>query len=223
MKNRIHKIINIVLAIGLVFAFVWAVKPKETPVPVDYQIPLTLGNGGLSLWVDSTNAITGYVSNYKFRKSIDSLGAIIATLSPIVLSAGQGISITGTTTKTISLVAPTLTITGRIVNTVFTPSTTRYTVCAYGLTCSVTNPLIAGSSTADVYLEYLPVGTSTWLPAIRNGNSSSVGLAVAIQITNGQTGTLTGWVTPNSAVRIRSVITGTASVTIVSQQEVNIY
>jgi len=155
-----------------------------------------------------------------------STGVISASGSAGVssVSVSGGITNTGTSTNVaLSLLPPVITITSRVTNTVFTPSTTRYTICTYGVTCQVTNPLLAGSSTADVYLEYLPAGTGTWLPAIRNGNSSSVGLAVAIQITNGQTGTLTGWVLPNSAVRIRSVLTGTASVTIVSQQEINIY
>lgn len=110
----------------------------------------------------------------------------------------------------------------RSLNSNFTPSTTRIVMGVYSISCSVTNPLLAGNSTLTAYLEYSTNGGSTWNTLTQNGNSSSVGVAVAIQITNGQTATLSGVIPANALARIRTTTSGTASATLVAQHELTL-
>lgn len=107
----------------------------------------------------------------------------------------------------------------RTLNSNFTISATKTAEVTYTVTCSVTNPLIAGSSTANAYLEYSLNNGSTWTLVSQTGNSSSVGVAVAISIMNGQTSVLSGSIPINALVRIRTVTTGTASVTLLATNE----
>lgn len=143
----------------------------------------------------------------------------------VSLTAGPGISITGTYPNfTIGLVTPTINnAPGRTANSNFTISATKFYWVSYSVLCTVTNPLLAGSSTASAFLEYSTNGGSSWNTPVQIGNSSAVGVAVAIAITNGQTVTLTGAIPANGLVRIRTTTTGTASVSIPSQQEWTIY
>lgn len=108
----------------------------------------------------------------------------------------------------------------RTLNSNYTISSTQRSDVTYSVTCSVTNPLIAGSSTASAFLEYSTNGGSSWVSVSDTGNSSSVGVAVAIAITNTQTTILTGKIPANALVRIRTATTGTASVTYVRGQEI---
>lgn len=98
-------------------------------------------------------------------------------------------------------------------------SSTKQAFVSYSVACSVTNPLLIGSSTANAYLEYSTNGGSTWVLVAQTGNSSSIGVTVAVQFTNGQTGNLCGYIPANAQRRIRTSTTGTASVTFVSGQE----
>lgn len=140
----------------------------------------------------------------------------------ITLTAGNRISITGTYPNfTIAFVEPSINpITSKTFNSNFTVSATKQATVSYSVTCSVTNPLLAGSSTANVYLEYSTNGGSTWSLPSQNGNASTVGVAVAIAITNGQTGTVTGVIPANALVRLRTATTGTATVTFVTGTEI---
>jgi hypothetical protein len=140
----------------------------------------------------------------------------------VTLTSGRGISVTGTYPNfTISLVTPTISIVARSLNTNFTPNATKETIVTYTVTCTVTNPLLVGTSTAMAYLEYSVNGGTTWLLPSQNGNSSGVGVTVTLQLTNGQTGTLLGFIPANALVRIRTSTTGTASVVYVTGQEMN--
>lgn len=157
--------------------------------------------------------------------SYNSGTGVIANASPdqTVTLTGSGITVTGTYpnfTLTASSLSPTVTDNvSRTLNSNFTISTTQWADVSYSITCSVTNPLLAGSSTATAFLEYSTDGGTNWITVSQTGNSSSVGVAVAISITNAQTTILTGVFPPNSLQRIRSVVTGTGSVTYVRGQE----
>lgn len=171
------------------------------------------------------------------------------TIPGTTYSAGSGLSLTGTTfantapDQVVSLTAgtnmgltgsyPTWTINntylptintspGRALNTNWTTGS-RPGVGFYTITCSVTNPLIAGSSTANAYLEYSTNGGSSWQPVLaQGGNSSTVGVAVAIAITNGQVGQIIAPLVANATYRIRTATTGTASLTLTAQCELNL-
>lgn len=137
----------------------------------------------------------------------------------VTLTAGNRISITGTYPNyTISYIEPIPVVVTRAFNSNFTISSKQAFV-SYSVTCNVTNPLLAGSSTADLYLEYSTNAGSTWSLPSRNGNLSSVALAVAIAITNGQTVTVCGFIPANALVRLRSATTGSASLTYITGQE----
>jgi len=140
----------------------------------------------------------------------------------ITLTAGNRISITGTYPNfTIGYVEPTInTPVVRTLNSNFTISSTKQSIVSYTLTVIVTNPLLAGSSTANVFLEYSTNGGTTWLLPSQNGNLSSVALAVAVAITSGQTTTVNGIIPANALVRLRTLTTGTASVTYVTGTEI---
>lgn len=141
----------------------------------------------------------------------------------VTLTAGRGITITGTYPNfTISLVTPTISIVTRPIGTspaTFTISATKEAIATYTITCSVTNPLLVGTSTATAFLEYSVNGGSSWLLPAQVGNSSGVGVTVTLQLTNGQTGTLVGMIPANALVRIRTGTAGTASLTYVTGQE----
>ena len=137
-------------------------------------------------------------------------------------TAGNGIVITGTAPNlTISVVQPTVTVvTSKVLNSNFTISTTKPAIVSYAVSCTVTNPLLIGTSTATAYLEYSLNSGTTWLNPSQSGNSSGVGVTVAIQLTNTQTGTLTGVIPANALARIRTATTGTASVNYVTGTEI---
>lgn len=180
---------------------------------------------------DLTEGANQYFTNTRARASIsagtgisynNSTGVITnnAPDQTVSLTSGTGISVTGTYpsfTITNSIVAPSLfTNVNRTLNSNFIVSTTKEAFVKYDVTLQVSNPLIAGVSTADAYLEYSTNGGTNWITLSRAGNSSGVGLAVAIAITNTQTVSLVGWIPSNALTRIRSVVTGTGVVTFVS-------
>lgn len=107
----------------------------------------------------------------------------------------------------------------RTLNSNFTVSTTKNADVFYSVTCTATNPLLVGSSSAMAYLEYSTNAGSTWVLVSQNGNTNSVALAVSVQLTNAQTGVLSGSIPANALVRIRTATSGTASVAYVAGQE----
>lgn len=137
----------------------------------------------------------------------------ISALPRANYTAGDGITITGSFPNyTISLTPLTINTVTRTTNSNYTVSSTKSSNVLYSITCTVTNPLLTGSSTATAFLEYSINSGSSWVLANQTGNSSGVGVAVAIQLTNGQTGLLGGTIPANALVRIRTTTTGSASV-----------
>lgn len=108
----------------------------------------------------------------------------------------------------------------RTLNSNYTISTTRDSRVNYSISISVTNPLIAGSSTATAFLEYSTDGGTNWITVSQVVNASSVGVAVAIAITQPNTFVLSGDIPANALVRIRTTVAGTATATYTRGQEV---
>lgn len=178
---------------------------------------VSLSNGGGSVVVPN--------NTYTAGSGISIASNVVTNTNPdqiIVLNSGNRILITGTYPNfTISYIEPIInTPVTRTLNSNFTISNTKQAIVSYSVTCSVTNPLLVGTSTAMSYLEYSINSGTTWLLPAQNGNSSGVGLTVTVQLTNGQTGVLSGVIPANALVRLRTAITGTASVTYVTGTEI---
>ena len=139
----------------------------------------------------------------------------------VSLTGINGIVVSGTYPNfNIGIATPTINNTpGRVLTNTFTPNATKHTMGAYTFTCSVTNPLLAGSSTATIFPEYSTNNGSSWISLPFTGNASTVGVAVAIAITNGQMIPVSFVIPPGVNVRFRSSVTGTASTGIAAQQE----
>jgi len=179
-------------------------------------------NNKLSVEADGsiTNEIQGLTLSGNLLGITGGNSVTLPTYTNVNLTAGNGILITGTYPNlTISLLPPSVNVVSRSLNSNFTVSTTKTAHVSYSVTCSATNPLLAGSSTATAYLEYSLNGGTTWLLPSQNGNSNSVGAVVAIALNNSQTGTLTSTIPANALVRIRTSTSGTASVTYVTGTE----
>lgn len=108
----------------------------------------------------------------------------------------------------------------RSLNTNYTISSSRDAQVSYSVSLSVTNPLLAGSSTASAFLEYSTDGGSNWITISQAVNQSSVALSVTVAITLPNTQVLSGVIPANALVRVRSTTAGTASVTFNRAQEV---
>lgn len=108
----------------------------------------------------------------------------------------------------------------RTLNSNYTISTTRDAMVTYSVNLSVTNPLLAGSSSASAFLEYSTNGGSSWITISNVTNSSSVALAVTIALTQPNIFVLSGAIPSNALVRIRTTTSGTASATYSTGQEV---
>lgn len=106
----------------------------------------------------------------------------------------------------------------RALNTSFQISTTNSALACYSIVLSTTNPLLAGTSTAQAQL----VSDASSTPTTARGTaaiSSSVALAVAIALTTGNTVQLCYLVPAGHWVRLNSSTSGTGSVSISSQVE----
>lgn len=190
---------------------------------------LTINGTALDLSANRSWTIPG--TTYLAGTGLSLTGNTFANTAPdlpVTLTAGTGLSISGsypsfTVTNTAPDVLPTINAApGRSLNTNWT-SASRPGIGFYSITCTVTNPLIAGSSTVNAYLEYSTNGGTTWqTPNAQNGNSSAVGVAVAIAITNGQTVTLSAPLVQNVTYRIRTTTTGTASAILAAQSEITL-
>lgn len=139
------------------------------------------------------------------------------------ITAGPGIAISGTwPTITIGGKAPTINTTNRSIGTggFAVTGNTHFAIYMYSVTCSVTNPLLAGTSSSTVTAQYSVDGGSNWLDMLSIGNSSAVSLTVTVQLTNGQQG-MVGGIVPRTATHVRVTATnsGTASATIIKTQE----
>ncbi len=89
---------------------------------------------------------------------------------------------------------------------------------SYSVRTTVTNPLLAGTSTATVTL----LSDAANPPTTERGRveaSSAVGLAVSIALTTSNTAQLSYIVPAGHWVRLASTVSGTGSTAIVSQVE----
>lgn len=170
----------------------------------------TNGDGGAAWWMYS-DASTG----------ADNGMTIIRPNSIPVNTPGRWLRIPGqynTLNNLPTNPAPTITAgVTRPLNTSFTVNAGKIAMVWYSVRCQVTNPLLVGSSSATAFLEYSVNGGANWLPLGQNGNDSNVGVTVTVQLTNGQTATLSA-PTPvaGALVRIRTATTGSAAVTFVA-------
>lgn len=150
-------------------------------------------------------------------------GNVITNTLPdqvVTLTAGNAIAITGTYPNfTIAMVQPAFTFPTRTFNTNYTVSTTKAAYLVYSITTSVTNPLLAGSSSATATLQYSTNGGTTWQTVSSIGQVSAIALAVTIQLQSGQTQLLGGLAPANALVRITYTGTGTNSSSIASSLE----
>lgn len=109
----------------------------------------------------------------------------------------------------------------RVLGTAFQPSTTRPTLVLYSIKTAVTNPLLAGASTAMVQL----MSDTNATPTTVRGEvaaESSVGLAVAVAITTSNTAVLAYLVPANHYVRLVSTTTGTGTTSVIRQTEITL-
>jgi len=139
-------------------------------------------------------------------------------------TAGTGISISG------GIITNTAPVLGKVfnnnvsrsLNSNYTISSTRDCIATYSISLSCTNPLLAGSSSANAFLEYSTDGGTNWITVSNVVNSSSVALAVTIALTQPNTFILSGIIPANGLVRLRTTTSGTASVSYSRGQEVYI-
>lgn len=178
----------------------------QTATPTGQDVVLTAGTG---------ISITGTYPNLTITNT--------STNQPISITGTNGINVTGTHPNfTITPKAPVISTTNRSIGTGgFTLSSiANYAIVTYSVTCTVTNPLLAGSSSSVVSCEYSTNGGSSWNPVNSISNTSSVGVTVTLQLTNGQRGLVGGVVPANTThVRVTATNTGTASAAITSTQE----
>lgn len=111
--------------------------------------------------------------------------------------------------------------TARTLGVAFRPSTTKAVWVSYTIRTQVTNPLLAGTSSAEVVL-YSDAATTPTVERGRVGASSGVGLAVAIALTTANTATVSFIVPAGWYVLLTSNVSGTGSASIISQVEVTL-
>lgn len=116
------------------------------------------------------------------------------------------------------LFAVTPAVSTRVIGTTFQPSATKAVLVSYSVRTQVTNPLVAGTSTALVTLLSDASNPPTTERA-RVAAESSVALAVAVAITTSNTAPVSYLVPPGHFVRLASTTTGTAATSIASQVE----
>lgn len=110
----------------------------------------------------------------------------------------------------------------RSLNTIFQISTSRWSCATYSVDVSCTSTLLGGQ-TGTVFLEISP--SSTFASGVqevgRFVNGNSVALAIAITVTQVNTGCISVWIPANYYVRLRTDNTvGTPTFTFRSAQEV---
>lgn len=105
-----------------------------------------------------------------------------------------------------------------MLGTAFQPSATKAVFCSYSVKTTATNPLLAGASTALVQL-FSDAANPPTTERCRASAESSVGLAVAVQITTSNTTPLDYIAPAGHFVRLVSTVTGTGATSIVTQTE----
>lgn len=108
--------------------------------------------------------------------------------------------------------------TTRTLGTVFQLHATKPVFVSYSVKTQVTNPLLAGASTATVVL-LSDANNPPTTERARDEAVSSVGLAVSLALTTSNTAPLAYIVPAGHFVRLVSTVVGTGSTSIVSQVE----
>lgn len=106
----------------------------------------------------------------------------------------------------------------RALGTAFQPNAAKATFVSYAIKTSVTNPLLAGTSTATVAL----LSDAAATPTTERGRveaTSGVGLTVSIALTTSNTAQVSYVVPAGHWVRLVSTISGTGTTAIISQVE----
>lgn len=111
-----------------------------------------------------------------------------------------------------------ITASARALGTTFQPSATKAVLVSYSCKTQVTNPLLAGTSTATCSLFSDASATPTTERA-RVEATNGVGLSVSIAITTSNTALLTYIVPAGHYVRLAQSVSGTGSVALVAQVE----
>jgi len=106
----------------------------------------------------------------------------------------------------------------RVLGTAFQPSATKAVLVSYSVRTVVTNPLLAGTSTASVAL-LSDASNPPTTERCRVAADSSVGITVSIALTTSNTAPLTYLVPAGHYVRLVSAVTGTGATAIISQTE----
>lgn len=198
------------------------VPPRDTAVLWYMASDTILANQGRTWQYKFDSLKLKYLNLKWFADSLIAQGdrRYIKTVDTVKILAGAGIAVSGTYPNiTVSMVQPTIFTTNRSLNSSYTISTTKWAVATYTVTCTSTNPLLAGTSSASFFLEYSTNGGSNWTQASGAGNSNGVALTVTVALTNGQTGVLTGLIPANALCRIRTTTAGTASTSVTNTQE----
>lgn len=108
----------------------------------------------------------------------------------------------------------------RALGTAFQVSATKPALVIYGAILTATNPLLIGSSTAELFLETADIqNATTWTTVGYLRNQASVALSVSIAITDSDAVQVSAMIPAGKWVRLRSAIAGTAQVALGSQQE----
>lgn len=189
-------------------------------------VSLTTTGTGAATYNVTTGALnipTPSSSTYTAGTGINISSNTVTNTAPdqtVTLTAGNRMSITGTYPNfTISYVEPVINQVSRTINSNYTIGARQATVM-YSIPVSATNPLLAGTSVGSAFLEYSVNAGTTWTTALSTSASSQVGLAVAIALTTGGNNMLVGAVPANALVRIRTTVSGTATVGNATGQEI---
>lgn len=169
--------------------------------------------------------------------SYNSSTGVITNSAPdqtVSMANGTGISVTGTypnftVTNTAIPSAPTFNnnVSRSLSNAA--GSTNQYTISAsqnarvtYTITLSCSTPLLAGTASAQVYLEYSTNAGSSWVTVADVANAQTVGLSVSVAISTPQNFVLSGEIPGGALCRLRTVTAGASpgTATYVRGQEV---
>lgn len=190
-------------------------------------ISLTTTGTGAAQYNSTTGVLnipTPVNNTYTAGTGISINSGLISNTSPdqtVTLTAGNRINITGTYPNfTISYIEPVINQVSRNVNTNYTISTTRQSTVYYSIPVTATNPALTGTSVGTAFLEYSTNGGTNWTTALPTSTQSGVALSVTIQLTTGGSNVLCGAIPANALVRIRTTISGTATVGNAVGQEV---
>lgn len=107
----------------------------------------------------------------------------------------------------------------RALNSVFVPSTTKNALVSYSVDIAATLSLTTGQS-GTVFLEISADGSTNWVELNRFTNGNSGSLTIGLNLTQTNTGTVSGSVPLGYSVRLRTANgTGTPTFTYRSGQE----